>query len=150
MAETGNYQLKQWEKTDRIQMEDFNADNAKTDQALGSLAATVAGCGNCEIVYGSYTGSGTYGKTAPNSLSFLHKPLLIYVQSSTAETDADCKLRMVRGITWAVGAHGNSSWTNSVTWSEKSVQWSTSRSASTQFNTSGVVYHYIAFLAADE
>ena len=37
MAETGNYQLNQWEKTDRIQMEDFNADNAKTDQALAAL-----------------------------------------------------------------------------------------------------------------
>ena len=53
MAETGNYQLKQWESTDRILMEDFNADNAKVDQALGALAATVAGCGNCNVVYGS-------------------------------------------------------------------------------------------------
>ena len=39
MAETGNYQLNQWEKTDRIQMEDFNADNVKTDQALAQKAS---------------------------------------------------------------------------------------------------------------
>lgn len=39
MGETGNYQLKQWEKTDRIQMEDFNADNAKIEAALAGLAA---------------------------------------------------------------------------------------------------------------
>ena len=37
MGETGNYQLKQWEKTDRIQMEDFNADNAKIEAALAAL-----------------------------------------------------------------------------------------------------------------
>lgn len=36
MAETGNYQLNQWEKTDRIQMEDFNADNAKIEAALAA------------------------------------------------------------------------------------------------------------------
>lgn len=42
MAETGNYQLNQWEKTDRIQMEDFNADNVKTDQALAALQAEKA------------------------------------------------------------------------------------------------------------
>ena len=42
MAETGNYQLNQWEKTDRIQMEDFNADNAKIEAALAGLAEQVA------------------------------------------------------------------------------------------------------------
>lgn len=31
---TTNYQLNQWEKTDRILMDDFNADNAKIDAAM--------------------------------------------------------------------------------------------------------------------
>lgn len=44
MAETSNYQLNQWEKTDRIQMEDFNADNRKVDAALAAeTAARTAG-----------------------------------------------------------------------------------------------------------
>ena len=34
MKKTTNYQLNQWEKTDRILMDDFNADNAKLDAAL--------------------------------------------------------------------------------------------------------------------
>ena len=34
MGQTANYQLNLWDKTDRIQMEDFNADNAKIDAAL--------------------------------------------------------------------------------------------------------------------
>ena len=34
MNQTTNYQLSQWEPTDRILMSDFNADNAKIDAAL--------------------------------------------------------------------------------------------------------------------
>ena len=43
---TPNFNLSQWEKTDKVQMEDFNADNAKIDAALachpsGELIASV-------------------------------------------------------------------------------------------------------------
>ena len=34
MTKTTNYQLNQWAKSDRIMMDDFNADNAKIDAAL--------------------------------------------------------------------------------------------------------------------
>lgn len=39
MEQTETYQLSQWEKTDRILMSDFNADNAKLENALSALAA---------------------------------------------------------------------------------------------------------------
>lgn len=39
---TGNYQLSQWDGSDRIMREDFNADNRKTEEALTELAETVA------------------------------------------------------------------------------------------------------------
>lgn len=39
MNKTEKYQLNQWELTDRIQMEDFNSDNAKIDAALAEQAA---------------------------------------------------------------------------------------------------------------
>ena len=42
MQKTTNYQLNQWVKSDRIQMEDFNSDNAKIDAALKSNADAVA------------------------------------------------------------------------------------------------------------
>ena len=42
MRETSNYKLNQWDKTDRIEMEDFNEDNRKIDAALGALAGTLA------------------------------------------------------------------------------------------------------------
>ncbi len=34
MKKTNKYQLSQWEKTDRLMMEDFNGDNAKLEAAL--------------------------------------------------------------------------------------------------------------------
>ena len=51
MKQTANYQLNQWEKTDRIQMEDFNADNAKIDAALKAEAdaRAAAATANCYV-----------------------------------------------------------------------------------------------------
>ena len=43
MNQTTNYQLSQWEPTDRILMSDFNADNAKIDAALKTQADSIAG-----------------------------------------------------------------------------------------------------------
>lgn len=50
MRETSNYKLSQWDKTDRIEMEDFNSDNEKTDAALKTLAGQVAGKANSSTV----------------------------------------------------------------------------------------------------
>ena len=38
MTKTTNYQLNQWAKSDRVMMDDFNADNAKIDAALKAAA----------------------------------------------------------------------------------------------------------------
>ena len=40
---TNNYQLCQWKETDKVLRTEFNADNAKIDAALGSLASSVSG-----------------------------------------------------------------------------------------------------------
>ena len=69
MEQTANYGLNQWDAGDRILMEDFNADNAKVDQALGILteqAAQIANCGNCSISSFVYTGTGTCGQGCSN------------------------------------------------------------------------------------
>ena len=42
MNKTANFQLTQWEKTDRIMMEDFNRDNAAIDAALKGNADKAA------------------------------------------------------------------------------------------------------------
>ena len=37
MNQTEHYKLSQWEPSDRVQMEDFNGDNAKVEKALAGL-----------------------------------------------------------------------------------------------------------------
>ena len=46
MNYTENYQLNQWEQTDRVLMDDFNADNAKLDAALKANADAVTALAN--------------------------------------------------------------------------------------------------------
>lgn len=84
---TENYQLSQWEKTDKVQMEDFNADNAKIDGALASHEATLASLteavpklGNCQIYSATYVGAANGG---PVTHTFPHKPWLIIVTCLT-------------------------------------------------------------------
>ena len=161
---TQHYGLCQWEATDGVLRVDFNEDNQKIDtalkeleaqdktlaEALASQAETIQSCGNCRVVYGSYIGTDKYGVTNPNTLTFSHKPLVVFVQSEEVQRDQDIKLRLMRGISWAVGMEGNYTWQNFVSWQEKSVQWYSSKSAHTQFNLSTATYHYVALLAADE
>ena len=156
LNQTANYGLSQWEATDRILMEDFNSDNSKIDGALkenadniAALETTVALCGNCKIVYGSYTGTGTYGSEHPNTLAFDHKPILVLVQDASDNREYDRKLRMMRGVGWANGMDGNYVWENDVIWTENGVQWYSSHDDETQFNAPNGQYRYLALLAMD-
>ena len=146
MAETGNYQLKQWESTDRILMEDFNADNAKVDQALGALAATVAGCGNCNVVYGSYVGTGTYQSANPCTLTFDGQPLLVAIFANVQGFD---QLFMMQGSGFSFSDPHNTASKVTVTWSDNSVSWYSSGGTNCQMNKSDVTYYYVALLAAN-
>ena len=68
MTKTTNYQLSQWAKSDRLMMDDFNADNAKIDAALGAL----------QIVTGIYTGSGNDANCRVDvALGFRPKAVLV-------------------------------------------------------------------------
>ena len=152
MNKTANFQFTQWEKTYRILMEEFNSDNEKIDTALKSsadgvaaLQTALASCGNCKIVYGTYTGNGKSGSANPNKLTFDGKPVLVIVQAQSNTTNYDFHLRLVRGCGWAVGDRGNYSYTNSVAWGENFVSW-TNDDAETQFNLQGSVYSYIALI----
>ena len=156
MEQTQNYQLNLWEGEDRILREDFNADNMKTEQALAEVAeqaAMVSKCGNCKIVCGSYTGSGHYGSNSKNTLSFDHKPMLVFVQEKNyVDSSVDYHLRMVRDSVWSNGKADNYRFAQTVSWGDKSVSWysASGTNAEMQFNKSSAVYTYVALLAADE
>ncbi len=86
MNHTTNYQLSQWVKSDQVKMEDFNADNAKIDEALGALtetaaahAAALALRGNCRIEAFDYVGTGTYGQSDPTILDFSARPVFFLI-----------------------------------------------------------------------
>ena len=53
MTKTTNYQLNQWVKSDRLMMDDFNADNQKIDAAIKAVAD-----GTMQFITGSYVGDG--------------------------------------------------------------------------------------------
>ena len=54
MNYTKNYQLNQWDPTDRVLREDFNEDNRKIEAALGAIQQLTV-----RFITGSYTGDGS-------------------------------------------------------------------------------------------
>ncbi len=85
MNHTPNYRLSQWEKSDRVLMEDFNGDNAKIDGALkaeanaraaetAALRAAIAKFGNCRMETQTYTGTGKCGAGYPTVITFPAMP----------------------------------------------------------------------------
>ena len=155
MNKTENYQLSQWELADRIQMEDFNGDNAKIDAALAGLAATVAAqaaqlakCGNCQLYFTTYTGTGTYGFNNPCSLTFPKLPYLFLVNAP----DGDILLALRGAENYQELSSGSSVYfPGRLTWTGTTVKWYTnSNYAHVQMNESGKLYHVLALLPADE
>ena len=73
MNYTPNYQLPQWEKTDRIMMEDFNESNQKIEAGLEEKA---------EILTGTYIGNGA--ATRSINLGFQPKALYLCEQNGAA------------------------------------------------------------------
>lgn len=149
MNKTANFQLTQWEKTDRIMMEDFNRDNAAIDTALKSNADKAAAlqtalekCGNCRITISNYKGTGTLGEAHPTSLTFAEPPLLVFVLGPESGF-------MARGR--AMNAFQSSSnATPTTTWSadQKTVSWYTPYDAKYQLNTKDAVYQVLCFYQA--
>ena len=158
MTKTTNYQLPKWEKTDRIQMKDFNDMTATLDAALkanadtaAAASAAVALCGNCKIETSTYTGTGTCGSANPVTLTFPKKPslvivfgyraLLIITDHNSGRTDS---------IVYDGGAN-IAFWDSvQVTWTGGKLKFYNTANATNQANISGKVYQVIAFYAQDK
>ena len=142
---TEHYELNQWLATDQVLRTDFNADNAKIDNALGTLASAVAQCGNCKIIIGSYTGAGKYGGTNKNTLTFSGQPLLIIIVDEWIGTIGT----FIQGAPRALFLYDHEDRHEmDLVWSGNSVSWDSS-STIDQMNESGRMYRYVAFMAAD-
>ena len=160
MIHTTNYQLPKWEKTDRIQMKDFNdmtatldaalkanADTAAANtQTLAAQAQAIAKLGNCKVVAGSYTGDGTYGADHAITLNFSHKPMLVFVQAK--ERNAHYRMMLLRDSLWAFPYAADKYNQTNVTWGATSVSWYSTYSKDGQANNQ-LEYQYVALLAVE-
>ena len=169
MDHTQNYQLSRWAKDDRIMMEDFNADNEKIDAALkanadavsalevgkvdtatfadlqAAVSALAANLGvhghNCRIAYGSYVGSGTYGESTPNSLTFDFYPVLVTIGSDITAKSGRNPSVLLRGR--SKGSPEGSEKEMLLTWSDSGISWYNSEHEDYQNNHSGRTYYYV-------
>ena len=159
---TEYYELNQWLPTDQVLRTDFNADNAKIDAALNTLAGqvaakadaagldalsgTVAGHtaqltqkGNCQVYYGTYTGNGSVS----NYRSFPAKPLMVTIMGdnnwlTAIQGNPDAMYKNAGAGAGKV----NASWLgNAVTFQHENAVY--------PCNSSGQVYRVVAVMAVD-
>ena len=166
MKRTTNYALPTWEKSDFIQMSDFNDLTQKTDAALkanadaaqalqsgkadaqtvSALAKNLGTAGhNCRIAFGEYTGTGTAGADNPNVLNFDFYPVLLVVASATRANSSNRPHFFLRPRTVANSPYAGTSEPVAikVTWADDGISWYvTSGKETHQLNTGGTVYYY--------
>ena len=130
MTKTTNYQLPKWEKTDRIQMKDFNDMTAALDAALGTIPKFAAG---------SYTGDGVSSRT----INLTFTPMAVWVSRSAGlyPSDGGAFFTQDYSITfqdWAVLGRitDNGFQVGSVTYSGSKL--------SPDLNAASCTYHYLA------
>ena len=124
MTKTTNYQLPKWEKTDRIQMKDFNDMTATLDAALAA---------KCGIVTGTYTGDGTNDRTVD-----LGRPVAFLMVQRTGRRSSN-----FTEVGWMAGEgciHGGTGGGSGLTHTGSGFLINDSNA----FNESGVVYRYFA------
>ena len=139
MNHTTNYNLNQWEASDRVTRADFNADNAAIDAAIAAVSAAAAGAPR--FVYGSYRGTGTYGFNSPTTLDFDFEPKLLIVKSGPQidvmfvlrESTASPLITDVATLAYAI-----------TRWNGNSVSFINTSNARCQMNENNTTYYYIA------
>ena len=121
---TSNYQLCQWEGTDKVLRTDFNGDNAKIDAALAEKA---------EVVFGTYTGDGTATRTI--DLGFTPKAVLLEHPSGMRMTNNNIAFGGLALLNFPANGF-------QIVEGGFSVRYN---SGYVHTNNSGTVYHYLAF-----
>ena len=118
---TPHFNLNQWERDDRILMDDFNADNAKIDAALKSGAdarAALQGAlnrkGNCSIGVFTYNGTGKYGPDNPTRITFPRVPAAYIVVGSALLVGGGGSTRA--SLSYSFGGYGHT-YAQDVSWS---------------------------------
>ncbi len=122
-------------------MEDFNADNAKIDAALKANADAIP-----KTVTGSYVGTGAYGQSNANSLTFDFTPKAVLICKQDIYNAGNAYMFLVSGQSRTAQFNstggGDCSYCN---WSGNTVSWYSTYKAASQLNEDGVSYCYVAW-----
>ena len=156
MNYTANYQLPQWVDTDRILMDDFNDMTEAIDATLktnadghsaetAARAAALAAKGNCQILSGSYVGTGGYGAASPTSYTFPSQPLLVLVDDPLTGSI----MWVAYGMQYAYAQTMQGSQLT-VSWAGSTVQWFSYTGNTPQLNVAGWTYNVYALCSLSE
>lgn len=93
-----------------------------------------------QIATGSYTGTGSYGTSNINTLTFGFNPKFVFITNTNGNGIGS----FVYGATQALILVTTSNYRNVVSWSGKSVSWYSTSNAIGQLNKSDHVYYWFA------
>jgi hypothetical protein len=113
--------------------EDLTALTAQHDSDLADVQAALALRGNCQIIYGTYTGTGTTNKSGATAISFNHPPILVLVEGYLF-------------YKYKTKDATSSSKALTVTFTNSKVSWYSTTTADEQLNAEGTTYSYIALV----
>lgn len=92
---------------------------------VGGFETLAAAIGACKIETGSYTGTGTYGSSNPNILTFSFSPKFVLIHDGAdSSTSYNNHIAVaVRGSTILSSSDEIGSGSNHLTWGDKSISW---------------------------
>lgn len=130
--------------------------DAVPDDALSAIKTLIDGANananaKAKIATGSYVGTGKYGSSNPNSLTFDFAPKMIIAVYGGKAYNGQLYYPILMLLNpldaWVNSYSGDSGIGGAktvVTWGENTVSWYSTESANSQLNYSGTTCHYIA------
>ena len=134
MTKTTNYQLPKWEKTDRIQMKDFNDMTAAIDAALAAKS---------RVITGTYTGTGKDNREI--ALGTRPKAVLVCTEYGVMWTSGGVYGGLALDGTPTKARTDTGTVYSLVTITDTGFKLRQPGNSYIQGNASNTVYHYIAF-----
>lgn len=140
MQYTNQYQFNLIESGDTFSAAPLNENAEKMEEALETLNQSIeaAKSAGLQVATGSYTGTGTYGSSNKNTLTFSFRPMVVIVM---------CKASGAYGGVWLQGATNGTTSSSSqatLTWSDNGVSWYHFNNYAYQLNDTNVTYLYAA------
>ena len=131
--------LSLWAANDPVLRADFNSDNQKLEAAYKYVP---------RMVWGSYTGDGTFGAENPNDLHFTFTPCFVVILTASTYA-AHPAATFINGISSlsGLGHYESSAYAMKlkISWGDNSVSWYTqAETAAKQLNDEGVTYSFFA------